>query len=249
MTMRRYAVQVVFLIIIGADAMLAQRVTISGQLLDEYQRPVARANIVVSKQGRYVADDSGRFSFGVQPGRIALEVRRLGFQPTSAAFSLDRDTVVTIAMISVAQSLPEQRVLGAAIDGLSQRGFYDRMRDADRGLTYGFFITPEDIDARRPFRSSQMLERVPGIRLAGTGGNNVIPVGQNGCPLTVYLDGARLKLDDDTNRGKVLPGDSFDGVIGVTSIAGIEIYPRGTRAPARFQLLNGTCGIIAVWTK
>ncbi len=235
--------------LVAGSSAPAQRITLTARVIDANQNPVPRANVVVARQGRYVADDSGHLSLQVQPGSVSLEIRRLGYQPSSSQLILDRDTTIDLMLLPIAQRLPGQKVVATAIDGLVHRGFYDRMRDADRGLIFGFFITPEDIEARRPFRSSQLLERVPGITLAGTGGNNVIPVGQNGCPLTVYLDGARLKLDDDTRRGRVSPGDSFDGVIGVTAIAGVEIYPRGTRAPARYQLLNGTCGIIAVWTK
>jgi hypothetical protein len=263
--MRHFAVGV--LVVLCSSNLLAQRVAVQGRVMDGNGVPVAFANVFAGKQGRIVSDDSGAFLARVPTGAVWLELRRLGYQPVVAQFDATRDTAIEIVMLPIAQGLPEERVTASAVDHLSRRGFYDRMRDADRGLVTGFFVTAEDIEARRPFRTSQMLESVPGVRLLATGGNNVIPVGAHDCRMAIYLDGVRLKLNWDTSAeegsegmsmqrlmsrrkaGSVLPGESFDGVIGLGSVAGIEIYPRGTRAPAMFQTLNATCGIIAVWTK
>lgn len=252
--------------VVLATELQAQRALLTGVVRDGNQQPVPHANVIVTKQGRYVADDSGRFSINVPTGAVLIDIRRIGYRPTSASLEIARDTSVDFLMLPVAQALPAQDVRAAAVDNLARQGFYDRMRDADRGLTTGYFVTPEDIEARHALKSSQFLEGVPGVKLLGTGGGNQIPVGLNDCAMTIYLDGARLLLDNQSagggssgmsiqrtreggRGGKVTPGESFDGIIGSSSVAGIEIYPRGTRAPARYQTLNGTCGIIVVWTR
>jgi hypothetical protein len=244
----------------------AQRISVTGRVIDGDRMPIAHANVFAGRQGRIASDDSGGFVARVPTGSVRLEVRRLGYRPAVTELNAVGDTAIEIVMLQVAHGLPEERVTASAIDHLSRRGFYDRMRDGDRGLVTGYFITPEDIEARRPMRASQLLERVPGVKLLATGGSNVIPVGMNDCAMTVYLDGARLllanqgagkgsegmsmqRLREGRREGKVIPEGSFDALIGVTSVTGIEIYPRGTRAPAIYQQLNGTCGIIVVWTK
>jgi hypothetical protein len=55
--------------------------------------------------------------------------------------------------------------------------------------------------------------------------------------MTVYLDRIRL------------PGRDLDFIVSPTTVSGIEIYPRGAGASAGYQLLNGTCGVVLVWTK
>jgi hypothetical protein len=55
-----------------------------------------------------------------------------------------------------------------------------------------------------------------------------------------------------TQRPATRSGDRFGGIdelVSATSVEAIEVYPRGVNAPARYQLLSGTCGIIAIWTK
>jgi hypothetical protein len=62
--------------------------------------------------------------------------------------------------------------------------------------------------------------------------------------MTVYLDNMRIvgKL------GRV-PDDSVNQIVGVTHVAAMEIYPRAVNAPPAFQPLNGTCGVVLIWTK
>jgi hypothetical protein len=85
--------------------------------------------------------------------------------------------------------------------------------------------------------------------------------GSDGCQAAVYLNGTRLnKLDDDATSiasivsheksGRALPEPpDFDGLVDPLSLAGIEVYTRGTRAPPEYESLNGGCAVVLVWTK
>lgn len=33
------------------------------------------------------------------------------------------------------------------------------------------------------------------------------------------------------------------------AVAAIEVYPRAAQAPAQYQALNASCGVILIWTK
>lgn len=249
-------------------AALAQRVVVEARIREASGAPVPYVSVIVAKGGRVVSNDSGTAVMRLAPGQARLELRRVGFQPVSVALNVARDTSIEVVMSHLPRELEATHVTATAHDVLARRGFYDRLRDADRGLVYGYFVTPEEIDARRPFRTSQLLERVPGVKMLGTGGNNVTPVGMNDCRMTLYVDGGRVTLAGDDSRargstgmsmqrlmgsgaggGRVTPGGTLDDIVSVGSVTGIEIYPRGTRAPGMFQLLNGTCGIIAIWTR
>jgi hypothetical protein len=263
------------LILSAPGSAVAQRAVVQGRVLDLGGHPVPRVNVVVSRVGRFVTDDSGAFQIRHPGGQTTLELRRLGYHPSVVSLVVAGDTTFEVRMAPLPVELAAKQVTAGASDGLTRRGFYDRIRDADRGLITGYYITPEDIEARKPFRTSQMIEGVPGVKMLATGGGNVTPVGRNDCLMTVYVDGVRVQLTVDktgrdeasrtgspgmsmqrlregnpyTHSAKVTPGGTLDELIGISSVAGIEIYPRGTRAPAMFQLLNGTCGIIALWTR
>ncbi|HEX6316680.1 MAG TPA: hypothetical protein VFZ73_17535, partial [Gemmatimonadaceae bacterium] len=68
--------------------------------------------------------------------------------------------------------------------------------------------------------------------------------GFNRCAMTVYLDRIRVV-------GK--PGNALDDYVNElvvpTHVAAMEIYPRGVGAPPEYQPMNGSCGVVLIWTK
>src|ERR1041385_1391518 len=154
-------------------------------------------------------------------------------------------------MTPVAQRLDPMNVVGRASGSLAIHGFYDRMKQREQGTLDGYFITPEDIDLRKPNRASQMIEDVPGVRvmrLSGNGQPRFIALGSNGCLATVYVNGVRLNLLTG-NIGKEMLSVVFDEVTEPGSLAGIEVYSHGTRAPPGYAALNGSCSVVLIWTK
>ena len=131
------------------------------------------------------------------------------------------------------------------------------MRDAEKGINHGYFITPEDIERRRSPFVSYLVEGIPGIRVVRDPTDHVrsarikgpLRVGHlDWCDMTIYVDGARFwpRLHSKTAFDSE---DSVDLVIGAATINAIEVYPRPTGAPPQYQSLNGTCGVILIWTK
>ena len=65
----------------------------------------------------------------------------------------------------------------------------------------------------------------------------------NNCTMTVYLDNIRIV-------GRLTgPDDYVNEIATPNHIAAMEVYPRGVGAPPQYQALNGTCGIVLIWTK
>jgi hypothetical protein len=118
------------------------------------------------------------------------------------------------------------------------------MKDAEKGINHGYFITPEDLEFRKPNLILNMAEAVPAVLVEH---NILYPRGdklrgQGGCLMAVYLDGIRVAgkmtgVDDLVNE-LVLP----------QHVAGMEIYPRAVGAPPKYQSSN-LCGVVLIWTK
>ena len=59
-----------------------------------------------------------------------------------------------------------------------------------------------------------------------------------------------LDLDNVRIVGRLLGADDIiDEIVGPTHVAAMEIYQRGINAPPAYQLSNGTCGIVLIWTR
>lgn len=263
--MRRQILQISIVAALSTPV-AAQQVVIQGVVVDESGAAVAYARVVISGQGRVLADDAGRFRASVSPGQAVLDVRRIGFRPLVDTISVSSDTNLTLAMTPVAVPLAGQVVNASRNDALARNGFYDRVRDGQRGMNNGVFVFPEDIEARQPQRISQMFSRAPGVRMVQFGGGASAPATSGNCFMTIYLDGARLETlatqmsngaagltlrprPASTNPREDLRGISIDYIIAANEVAAIEIYPRAVNAPPQYQAFNGTCGIIAIWTK
>ena len=222
-----------------------------GRIVAETGDPLSYANVQVNYGQRYVSDDSGRFQVPYNvSGRSTVFVRRIGFEPVDVALAAMPDTALLVVLKPIPVQLKEVVVTGAsAFRSLDNYGFYRRMRDAERGINNGYFITPEDIDRRKPINITQMAEGFPTVRVTGPGGgprghpmSDVIS-GTNNCKMTVYLDNVRIvgRLNG--------PDDSVNQLALPNHVAAMEIYPRGVSAPPQYQTMNGTCGVVLLWTK
>lgn len=246
-----------------------------GRVTDTEGAPLSYASVQVNGGRRFMADDSGRFTMPSPTGPFSLLVRRIGFSPEELAIDAASDTAIRVRMAAFATSLPEQRITGrAAFHSLDLHGFYRRMREAERGVNHGYFMTPEDFEFRKPFEITQMVEGLPAVlvRRAGNGDpRKAILVGQPckprtdpdpacvrigsdmegrssarvfRCVLTVYLDRVRI-----VGRVGGRTDDFVNEIVVPSSVAAMEVYPRGTGAPPEFQSMNGSCGVVLIWTK
>ena len=220
--------------------------TLRGRVVDESGQPLSYANVQLNEGRRFVSDDSGRFQLAYTvTGAARLVVRRIGFAPAELTLQSLPDTALLVRLTAIPVLLKDVIVTGgSAYPSLDAHGFYDRMRDAHRGINYGYFVTPEDLDRRKPNWITQMADGLPTVHVRrGARPMNDIISGGLGCKMTVYLDNirivGRLNGRDDFVNEMVMP----------THVAGMEIYPRSVVAPPQYQPLNGTCGVVLIWTK
>jgi hypothetical protein len=233
-----------------------------GSVTDVEGAPLSYASIQVNGGRRFIADDSGRFTMPSPSGRFSLLVRRIGFSPEELKLDAAPDTAIRVRMTAFATALPEQRITGrAAFVSLDLNGFYRRMRDAERGVNHGYFLTPEDFEARKPHQITQMVEGIPAIFMKRNVSNprkdvivgapcmveskTCVPVGQMlRCLMTVYLDRIRV-----VGKPGSAPDDFVNELVIPNTVAAMEVYPRGVGAPPEFQPMNGSCGVVLIWTK
>jgi hypothetical protein len=231
--------------------------------------PIAYANLQVNGGRRYVSDDSGRFNVPITVvGRASLLLRRIGFEPTEKVLTAMPDTTVRVLMNPVARALETQMVtVRSPFVRLDLGGFYRRMAEVENGARVGYFVTPEDLELRKPQNVTDAVEQFPSIRLAPIDDGKRDADGmmsrrkfriedRNGCPMTVYLD--RIRIQPSLAGGQ--QGDQeINTLVNPASVAGIEVYPRAMGAPAEFpvadikpkpgQLAVAQCGVVLIWTK
>lgn len=235
----------------SATPALAQRF-LTGQVVDPAGDPIAYANLDLGAK-RAVADEAGRFRVSVGPGAGVVHVRRIGFKPMNTSFAAGGDTSLTLQLEPLARQLEGAIIEATALSRtLELRGFYGRLRDREKGINSGQFVTVEEVEQRNPFRLTQMLDGRSGIRVSrvtrgcyGSSSTCWAPQGLNGCWMTVYLDGRRL---NDIRTAVNTPA-MVDDLVLPSHIAGIEIYTSPVRAPPEYQSLNGTCGVVLIWSK
>jgi hypothetical protein len=66
--------------------------------------------------------------------------------------------------------------------------------------------------------------------------------------MTVYLDRVRIVGRVGTSLGRSTD-DFVNEMVVPSSVAAMEVYPRGTGAPPEFQPMNGNCGVVLIWTR
>ena len=239
------------LLAFGATRVGAQETRIvSGTVADSGGRTISYVTLDGGPKYRTVTNAVGEFRLSV-PANIGLEisVRRIGFLPTKVRVEPGADTAIKVTIEQLAVLMNTQIVRAQQqVRTLETRGFYSRLQDQERGALVGEFITPEEVEMRNPQRVTQLLEQRRGIQVRRANSCQVITTcfrvyGQGGCAATVYLDNQRLNRID----GGDVP--AIDELIPVTGVSAIEVYPRGSSAPPRFQALAGTCAIVVIWTR
>jgi hypothetical protein len=241
---------------------------LAGAVTDTEGTPLAYATIQVNGGRPFVSDDTGRFRIPVDvSGSFSLLVRRIGYSRTQLKLAAMPDTAVHVRMEALATPLPETRVTARSpFASLDIHGFYRRMQDVEKGINRGYFVTPEDLEQRRPTLVTSAVEHLPNVRVrlptAGSYPRNPnaranrengppsqwtrrIEDGQ-GCPMTVYLD--RVKIQP-YNRGGQITDEFIDAVIQPTTVAAIEVYPTQLGSPPEFPPAAFTCGVVLLWTK
>lgn len=270
------------LLLVLSDVQPGAAQSLDGRLLDlESNAPLASGLVTLrSDDGKPVAmvfsDEDGAWRFDVPgPGAFYVEATRMDYEPwvagpleigegdhLSAVFHLRRRPV-ELAPIEVS--------VAALRRHLERSGFYERQR-AD----FGHFMGPEEISRRRAPRLTDLLTRIPGVKLVSmttgsVGARYVTLRGSNLsdggiCRPRVFVDGLLYAAGDsrpvresdevatemaEDIMSRVDQGLSLDDIGPAEDIAALEIYRSASQVPVQFGggSVETLCGVILVWTR
>jgi hypothetical protein len=198
-----------------------------------------------------VSDSAGRFTIRVKgAGVYRISAAHLSYATSTATLDLAEQVQVEVLLrLAVAAlELPALEVIARsrAPDAfLEQVGFYDR-----KGAGFGVFLDPDEIERRRPLHTTDLFQRMSGVRVIHSGGirGNDIRITRAedpNCPPRVYVDrvvvrrGVRMESTDPT----------LDMLVQPTQIHAIEVFRSPSEVPTEFGGSFSTCGVVVIWTK
>jgi hypothetical protein len=243
------------LLFVAAEAVHGQVVVHGRVLEDEPTVAIPAAEVVLTDaDGRLlqsaVTDSLGHFRFDpVDIPAVRLEVSRLGFRPTTTHvlhFDAYRHFEVEVRLARDAVLLAPLEVVARSADLSPVLEGFEHRRNA---AASGWFFTRDDIDRIRPALVTDLVARVPGVRLesSGRGTRRTVSMtrstamgGVGGCPVQVFVDGLNI------NRGGVAV---IDEAVSPQSVEGIEVYRGLSSVPAPFLNPDAHCGVVVVWTR
>ncbi len=223
------------------DTLLRGPGRLSGTVRNQSGQPVTDAILEVWRTGiTGRTDASGRFEIASLPvGTHALEVRRIGFAPQQLPVHLAARsaTSVDVVLEKPVRMLDAVRVTARTLYSRRQSEIEQRRR---RG--FGHFIMRDELERSAASRVTDVLRRVPGVRVYATQGSDVVTFARGDnmsgpCRPTVFLDGHRLGS-----------GEDLDFLASVNSLEAIEVYTSSTQAPVEYWSPSG-CGTIVLWTR
>jgi len=174
---------------------------------------------------------------GVPLGTQAILVRRVGFSPMERPLDITMNGPNTMAfrLTEYHPQLEPVEVKAKITDELQRVGFERRRK---RGQ--GHYLTEDDIDKAQAAYTSDLLRRLAGLRVLGSGtGLSVTTSRGNGC-VNYLVD--RNTVDPDNKL-------SIDEVVNPRDVAAIEFY-QPIDIPAEFETgRNSGCGLVVIWTR
>lgn len=239
---QRIAVSLMLATAFARGASAQDRGSVSGAVTDSAHAPIFRAQLAVEGSDiRAFTDENGTFTLeNVVLGPAILTVRRLGFSPARIPVQVSQSGGATVAihLTRLPTVLPPVVVRPPRLEYSGRlAGYYKRL---EKGSS-GYFITREEIDRENPTTLGQLLQHVPGVRVArGAAGITGMRMRGRACWPLVWLDGTPMPAGE-TDIDSFVP----------SSIQGIELYLGSTTAPLRY-IYDGdvsSCGTVLLWSR
>jgi hypothetical protein len=228
----------VLLLAMAVPAVGAQsRATLIGSVRDSTGAALSLVQLAIGDT-RAITDTAGRFTFIALPaGTTSVTVRRLGFAPRNVPVQLadGRTDSIHVRLLVLPAYLPSLVADAEALDRIRLADFH---RHRKTGL--GAYFNRRQIDSTRYTRISDLMRRIPGVRLVpDRTGRPQMRISRGGnCTPDFWIDGQRtphLNVDD------VPLGD----------VEALEVYRGATGLPPEYNVRFGNpgCGAVIIWTR
>jgi hypothetical protein len=249
---------VAILAYLGSASMLDAQVQLAGRVIEDPSgAPVAGATVEVHdlqgrRLGRLITDSDGEFLLDLRDARpVRMRAHRIGYQRVTTP-SVDPSGY---SQIRVEIRLATEAILLAPLEIVSRArpavaptlAGFERRREGG----FGWYITRQEIEQRRPNRVSDLLATAPGLSIQR---RIVYSARGRGCPAQIYVDGIHINRSLGplpTRRGQASTTEMFpiDDLVTPTSVEGIEVYQGMGRMPVEFHSPDASCGVVAIWTR
>lgn len=186
-----------------------------------------------------ITNDKGEFSMtGVPSGSRVLVARHLGFaaQALPVDLSSRKESKVVIKLPQFRVMLDPVLIEARRTAALDKIGFNLR-----RKTGFGYFITPDQLEKVRPTEVTDILKKVPGMRvLYGAHGDFVFSARTVGSACMKYFI-------DDIPYSELEPGD-INSFVAAGEVMAVEVYQE-TMVPPQYAKGGTSCTTVLLWTK
>ncbi len=204
--------------------------------------PLMGIQVVIRGSRRWaITNQDGAFRLeGLKPGPTVLEFRHPNRAPIVHNLTLEPDQTTELAVLVDTRTvaLPEVVIEGKETQPAAKMHDFNSRMAAGHG---GYFVTRKEIEERQPRVLSDMLRRVPGLRVdCDFGSCRVTSFSETrrimgACPIQYFLDGIPFLGDVD----EMTPDQ----------IEGIEVYRGSSSIPPQFNTGTSMCGVISIWSR
>lgn len=204
--------------------------------------PLMGIQVLVKGTRRWtVTNQDGAFQLaGLIPGAQTIEFRHPNRAPIVYPITLEADkmTELAVSVDTRTVALPEVVIEGKQREPTAKMSEFFSRKAAGHG---GYFVTRKEIEERQPRVLSDMLRRVPGLRVdCDFGSCRVTSFTETrrimgACPIQYFLDGTPFLGDID----EMTPDQ----------VEGVEVYRGSSSIPPQFNTGTSMCGVIAIWSR
>lgn len=204
--------------------------------------PVVRAQLILLDDDRVVFTDSlGIYELrAIQPGYTQVQVKAIGFPPTTFVVEIARGTRVQRPVIldSTAASRGAQEL--GAVDVVAEARVNYRLADFERRRKRGRgqFLTEEQLVRSGAYSVPDALKNMRGVLYECGGGK--------GCFIRMTRAPMRC-MPEYVVDGHVM--NDFGPLTPIRDVVGVEMYNGPAEVPGEFAGRNSGCGVIVIWTR
>ncbi len=227
--------------------------TLRLRVLSTTDAPLAAAEVTLKGHGATVTartDSAGDALFSrLRAGLQQATIRRVGFAAAAVDLRVgEGENVLIVRLDRATATLDAVRIVSSRLTTARLDDFETRRLRGDASAV----ISREEIEKRDPIALSQLLRRVPGLRVADSLGSTVAKstrgqkMSRSGTSQGLVDCVMRITVD-----GVVMPPLSNIDAIVPKTVHGIEIFSGPARLPVQMGGLrtDNWCGVIAIWTR
>ncbi|MGI8548887.1 MAG: carboxypeptidase regulatory-like domain-containing protein [Gemmatimonadaceae bacterium] len=219
-------------------ALASGNAVIRGKVTNAGGVPVSDARVSVQGSSASTASNAdGSFTLsGVPAGTQAVLVRRVGYEPVELPIDVRSrlPNELTVRLGSYTPQLATVEVKVKQPDRFGSSGF-----DKRRSTGMGKYMDEDQIVKIAPTFTSDVLRRVPGLYVSGSGQNaSVTTTRGNGC-VSYLVDRNPIRLG----------GSSLDDLVNASDVSAVEFYQPSEIPLELSSGSNGGCALLVIWTK